>query len=331
MMIRIFDKDINFIGVLEKFNSFQCSTPYANAGTFTVKCAMTDQALDLLQIGNIVVYKDFAGMIDSIQKTEELGEGAKVFASGYNLTGLLARRIIWNNNYYETTAENYLHWMVYDNATHASDAGRIIPHLDIEPVQNYPEMYDVQNDHQNLLQALVDCAENVGYGFNVELDIPNKKMWFRVLVPNDRTTGSDLYVLGKRYDNVIEQEYTYSIKNSTNTVLVVSDDGEATYSPGLTGLDRQEAYLKSNQKKESLTDAQFAKMLKTEGKNSLLAVIDSFDIDTTEPDLAVGDVVSIVDREWGITHSAMVSEKQITLQDGKETINYLFGNDIGEK
>jgi hypothetical protein len=47
--------------------------------------------------------------------------------------------------------------------------------------------------------------------------------------------------------------------------------------------------------------------------------------------LAVGDVVSIVDREWGITHSAMVSEKQITLQDGKETINYLFGNDIGEK
>ena len=94
MMIRIFDKDINFIGVLEKFNSFQCSTPYANAGTFTVKCAMTDQALDLLQIGNIVVYKDFAGMIDSIQKTEELGEGAKVFASGYNLTGLLARRII---------------------------------------------------------------------------------------------------------------------------------------------------------------------------------------------------------------------------------------------
>lgn len=187
--------------------------------------------------------------------------------------------------------------MVYDNASNASDTDRIIPHLDIEQIQNYPETYEVQNDHQNLLQALIDCAENVGYGFNIELDIPNKKMWFKVLVPNNRTSGLNQYVLGKRYDNVIEQEYTYSIKNHTNTVLVVSDDGSATYTSGATGLDRQEDYLKSNQKKESLTDAQFINVLKTEGKNKLSAVIDSFDIDTTEPDLAVGDVVSIVDRE----------------------------------
>ena len=109
MMIQVFDKDINFIGVLEKFNSLQCSIPYANAGSFTIKCAMSGQALELLEIGNIVVYKDFAGMIDSIQKTEESGEGAKIFASGYNLTGLLKRRIIWNNYHYDTTAENYLH------------------------------------------------------------------------------------------------------------------------------------------------------------------------------------------------------------------------------
>lgn len=187
--------------------------------------------------------------------------------------------------------------MVYDNASNASDTDRIIPHLDLEQIQGYEEEYEVQNDHQNLLQALIDCAENVGYGFNIELDIPNKKMWFKVIVPNDRTTGEDLYVLGKRYDNVIEQEYTYSIKNHTNTVLVVSDDGSATYSSGASGLDRQEDYLKSNQKKESLTDAQFEAVLKTEGKNKLTAIVDSFDIDTTEPDLAVGDVVSIVDRE----------------------------------
>ena len=220
--------------------------------------------------------------------------------------------------------------MVYDNATNATDTARNIPHLTIESTVGYTEEYEVQNDYNNLLQALIDCAEDVGYGFNIELDIPNKQMIFKVLTPNDRTSGLDLYVLGKRYDNVIEQEYTYSIKNHTNTILVISDDGSATYTSGATGLNRQEAYLHSSQKKGSLSDSQFTKVLKTEGKNNLSAIVDSFDIDTTEPDLAVGDVVSIVDREWDITHSAMVSEKQITLQDGKETINYLFGNDIGE-
>lgn len=94
MMIKIFDRDINFIGVLEKFNSFQCSIPFSNAGSFTIKAVMTEQSLELLEIGNIVVYNDFAGMIDSIQKTEEVGEASKINASGFNLTGLLDRRII---------------------------------------------------------------------------------------------------------------------------------------------------------------------------------------------------------------------------------------------
>ena len=94
MMIKIFDNNINFIGVLEKFNSFQCEIPYAASGSFTVKAIMSEQSLNLLSIGNIVVYNDFAGMIDSIQKTESLEDGSHIYASGYNLTGLLSRRII---------------------------------------------------------------------------------------------------------------------------------------------------------------------------------------------------------------------------------------------
>jgi len=156
-------------------------------------------------------------------------------------------------------------------------------------------------------------------------------MRFKVLTPRDRTSGSNQYVLGKSYDNVVEQEATYSIKDHTNTILVISQDGSATYSSGATGIDRQEDYTRTDLRKDSLTAQQFENVLKTEGRSKLSAVVDSFDIDTTEPDLEVGDVVRMIDREWGIQRSAMVSEKQITLQDGKETINYLFGKDIGEK
>lgn len=332
MMIKIFDRDINFIGVLEKFNSFQCSIPFSNAGSFTIKAVMTEQSLELLEIGNIVVYNDFAGMIDSIQKTEEVGEASKINASGFNLTGLLDRRIIWNNAYYDTTAESFMRTVVDQNCITPSDSTRVIPHLVLGTASGLENTYKIQTENNNLLTALNECAEDVGYGFNVELDIENKEMVFNVFAQNDRTVlGGNQYILGKAYDNVIEEEYTLSTKTHTNTILVVSDDGTATYASGDAGYDRKEVYLKSNIKKENLTTEQFQDALRTEGKKKLIPVVNSFDIETAETDLQVGDVVSIVDREWGLNHSAMVSEKQITLQDGVETINYLFGNDIKEK
>ncbi len=330
-MIKIFDKDINFIGVLEKFNSFKCNEPFSDAGSFTIKAIMSKECLELLSIGNIVVYNDFAGIIDSVQKSESVDDGSRIFASGYNLTGLLDRRIIWEDTYYNTTAENFIRTVVDNNCINPTDSDRVIPHLVLGSYLGLTETYEVQTEYINLLQGIKECAEEVGYGFNIDLDIPNKQMVFNIITQTDRRVGSEnQFVLSREYDNVIEQEYTYSVKKETNTVFICSDDGTATYSSGSTGIDRKEMYLSSSKKKESLTTEQFKNVLITEGKSKLSDVIDSFDIDTAETDLSVGDVVSIIDKEWGLSHFAMVSEKEITLENGKETINYLFGNDIKE-
>lgn len=188
--------------------------------------------------------------------------------------------------------------VVDQNCITPSDSTRVIPHLVLGTASGLENTYKIQTENNNLLTALNECAEDVGYGFNVELDIENKEMVFNVFAQNDRTVlGGNQYILGKAYDNVIEEEYTLSTKTHTNTILVVSDDGTATYASGDAGYDRKEVYLKSNIKKENLTTEQFQDALRTEGKKKLIPVVNSFDIETAETDLQVGDVVSIVDRE----------------------------------
>lgn len=188
--------------------------------------------------------------------------------------------------------------VVNNNCINPSDSNRAIPHLVLESSQGLSETYEVQTEYANLLQALSDCAEEVGYGFNIELDVPNKQMIFKILTQTDRRVGTEnQFILSKNYDNVIEQEYTYSVKKESNTVLVRTDEASATYNSGATGLDRKEIYLKSSKKKEDLTDAQFINVLITEGKNKLTPTVDSFDVETAETNLEVGDVVSIKDKE----------------------------------
>ena len=188
--------------------------------------------------------------------------------------------------------------MVNKNCIAPSDTSRVIPHLVLDGSQGLTDTYEVQTEYTNLLQALRDCANEVGYGFNIELDIPNKQMIFKILTQNDRTAGNpNQFILGKAYDNVIEQEYTYSVKDESNAVIVRAENVTASYTYGATGFDRKEIFVNSSKRQESLTTAQFINVLITEGKNALEAVVDSFDIETAETDLAVGDVVSIIDKE----------------------------------
>lgn len=338
MIINIYDRNINFIGVLEAFDSFQCNIPYQSAGDFKIKCIMNSQALNLLQIGNIVVYKDFAGIIDSIQKTEEVGESSTISASGYNLTGILANRIIWDEHQFlETQAHSILRTLVSYNLIIA-DSDRVISNFTLGSYPASSKVIDFETEHENLLEACGSIAEMADIGFIVDLDISNKQFIFRVFSGEDKTAGTaNQVIIGKAYDNVIQQDYTYSVKKETNAILVkgnpdsenpsVLNWGCVEYTQGKTGWDRREAYFKSN-KEGNPEDSNYIKILQTEGQTKLITAVDSFDVDTNLTTLSVGDKVSIIDKEWGIAHSAQITEKQITLQNSIENTVYIFGNDI---
>ena len=328
-MIRIFDSSLNFLGFLDIFNSFQCSQKYADVGSFSIKALMTDKTKGLLKAGNFIVYKDFAGIIDSLQITEEAGSYPVIAASGYDLTGLLLTRIIWNDSYFSGKSEEFLRKMVDENAINPVDTNRKIPFLALGELNGLAQLTERNTQNETLFAECQKVCRVADYGFAIGLDINQKKMNFTVYQGEDRTAGKpNQVIIGKEFDNVQTQDYTYSKKDEITTVLVKKDEASVSVGSDAAGFARREAVVKSSKSQEELTDTQFQNVLISEGKEQLNSITECFDIDIYNATLTVGDLVTVKDKSWNITFNTRVSEKQTALESGVETITFLLGNDI---
>ena len=328
-MIRIFDSSLNFLGFLDIFNSFQCSQKYADTGSFSIKALMTDKTNQLLKAGNIISYKEFAGIIDSVQITEEAGSYPIISASGYDLVGLLLSRIIWTDTYYSGKSEEFLRKMVDENAINPTDTNRIIPFLALGDLSGLPQTTERNTENETLLAECQKVCRVADYGFSIGLDINQKQMKFKVYQGEDRTAGQPHQVIiGKEFDNVQTQDYTYSNKDEITTVLVKAEEASVSVGADAAGFNRKETVVKSSKKQEELTESQFSNVLISEGKEKLNSITECFDIDIYNASLTVGDLVTVRDKSWSITFNTRVTEKQTALQSGVETITYLLGNDI---
>lgn len=328
-MIRIFDSSLNFLGFLDIFNSFQCSQKYADVGSFSIKALMTDKTNQLLKAGNFISYKDFAGIIDSVQITEEAGSYPIISASGYNLVGLLLTRIIWTDTYYSGKSEEFLRKMIDENAINPTDTNRIIPFLALGDLNGLPQTTERNTDNETLFAECQKVCRVADYGFAIGLDISQKQMKFTVYQGEDRTAGQPHQVIiGREFDNVQTQDYTYSNKDEITTVLVKKDETSVSVGADAAGFARKEAVVKSSKSQEELTEEQYQNVLISEGKEKLNSITECFDIDIYNASLTVGDLVTVRDKSWNITFNTRVTEKQTALESGVETITYLLGNDI---
>ena len=328
-MIKIFDSNLNFLGFLDRFNSFQCSQKYADAGSFSIKAILTKETVKFLKEGNFIQFEDFAGMIDSIQMNDSAGNVPTITASGYDLTGLLASRIIWNDEYYNGNSEEFLRKIVSDNAINPADSRRIIPFLALGELSGLPQTTERNTKHETLLEECIKVCKVADYGFSIDLDTKNKKMNFKIYEGTDRTAGQpQQLIIGKSYDNVMVQDYTYSSKDEITTCLVVAEETSVSIGEEAAGLKRKETFLESSTTKEELTTEQFQNVLKSEGNEQLNNTIQCFDIDIFNTTLSIGDKITVKEKDWNILFHTRVEEKQTTLESGIKTISFLLGKDI---
>ena len=328
-MIKIFDSNLNFLGFLDRFNSFQCSQKYADAGSFSIKAILTKETVKFLKEGNFIQFEDFAGMIDSIQMNDSAGNVPTITASGYDLTGLLASRIIWNDEYYNGNSEEFLRKIVSDNAINPADSRRIIPFLALGELSGLPQTTERNTKHETLLEECIKVCKVADYGFSIDLDIKNKKMNFKIYEGTDRTAGQPRQlIIGKSYDNVMVQDYTYSSKDEITTCLVVAEETSVSIGEEAAGLKRKETFLESSSTKEELTTEQFQNVLRSEGNEQLNNTIQCFDIDIFNTTLSIGDKITVKEKDWNILFHTRVEEKQTTLESGIKTISFLLGKDI---
>ena len=95
MEVRIYDRDLNFKGVIENHTSLIWTRKYYEPGNFEIHAPITEQNLRLLAKGNIISKRGSseAGVIEDIEN-EESDLKNEITAKGRFLSSYMDRRLI---------------------------------------------------------------------------------------------------------------------------------------------------------------------------------------------------------------------------------------------
>ena len=372
MELYIFDRDLNFQGMLESFFSLRWIRRYSKCGEFELHCSLTPETLELLKKENIIWKKGDleAGYIEYRNLKQDTEGKETLVVKGKFLTGYLGRRIIWGIEKIKTTPELAMRYLIDKHCINPDNPDRIIPYLKLnhlkgipddfyylsanqttwEPVaMNLPEI-EKQTSYKNLLEEVESIATTNKLGIRTLLDIQNKRMLFDVYQGLDRTAEQSENapaIFSREFENVLEQEYTDSLNNFRNTVLVAGEgEGSSRELVAIEdgqGLDRYELFVDArdlqskDENDNTIPIAEYRKLLENRGLESLAEYTD---IQTFESkvniksnleygnDFNLGDIVTCTSKKWGITIDTRITEIEEVFESTGRQINIVFGNNI---
>jgi len=350
MDLYVADRSFNKLGTVNNRTSLRWVRRYRKTGEFEIHCPATSQNIEKLQRGNIIIKPGDpeAGFI-KYRNLQENDEGKELLVvKGDFLTGYLNRRIIWEMEVINGLVEVAMRTLVTKNAISPIDSGRIIPGLSLGTLMSYTETADYQTSYENLTDELENLSNLSDIGHRIRYDGSTKSMKFETYKGLDRTAGQSTNprcIFSKEYNNVEKQEFTESDSGYRN-VCLIGGIGEGTARKlstvgSATGLDRFEVF--NDQKSLSnvvdgvtLTDTQYKALLDGKGNQMLaeckkICVFDSsIDVNANrkyKEDYDLGDIVTNINKKWGVKLDTRIEEIEEVYEEAGEKINIVFGDE----
>lgn len=338
IIIRFFNKDLDFIGEVDDFTSFIFERKWFTYSNFQLVVENFDK--DLFQEGNYIVVNNDpyrSGQITKVNITDDTVT-IKGFGIGFWFNDRITYPIDNKDTFYMNDyAENIMYELTKFNAIDSNITNRNFQNLIVNSTQGRGEKITFETRYKVLSDELETIARTSRLGWNIKFDYKNKRFVFESLVGIDRTVNqADVppMIFSRRYDNVLELEYTKDVSEYKNCAIVAGQ-GEGSnreiviVNDNLSGQDRKELFVDAR-------DIEDGTNLADRGKSKLAenTIIESFEaaIDTenyrVEWDL--GDFVTILDDEIGVVSDTQIVEVIETYEDGVLTIEPTFGEVVSQ-
>ena len=342
MDLYILNSDFEKIGIIDDFTSLIWHRKFYTSGIFKLNMPQTENNLALIKEHNIIHKpgSDEAGIIDTFYySTDEEGKET-IEASGYFLTGILARRIIPALTTFNATYRDVMRSLVDQNAITTS-AKRVIPHLVLaEAAADTADKHQLQVTGKNLLTYIGNVSQVAEIGFKIRYK--RSYMEFYTYTGTDRSRNQSenpRVIFAAEYDNIGSTEYTYNATAKVTSAYVAGEGEGAARTiievdNGETGLDRYETFVDSrSSREEGMTDAEYLELLRQNGLEVITPAAENFSGDTTESETTVykqdydlGDIVTIFNKKWSKELSARITEvEEIDDTNGSRIVVY-FGS-----
>ena len=357
MELKVFNRELNLIGIIDSFSSLIWNRKYNSLGEFQLNILFSEDINSLLQLENII-YKDNgeAGFIVSKEIKIDDDGTETIEIKGKFIIGYLERRIIWDCEEINSDVVSAVSQLINNNCINCRKE-RKIHNLIIEENKEIEIPLLKQVSYDNLLQTLYSIAQSNELGLKVDFDIFNKKLIFKIYKGTDRSINQSIVapiIFSREFENVLNQNYIESNSNYKNVALV-GGAGEGIERRLISigeerGLDRYEVFVDARDisdtrqieteegvAQEIIPTEEYNELLKTRGNEKLAehyqirtfeSIINTNSNVEYKKDYDLGDIVTFFDKKWQISIDTRITEVCETYDNKGMIVDITFGNNV---
>lgn len=312
MDIRVFDKELNALGVIDEMASFIWTARYFKVGEVKMLAPVTSTNRELLVVGNVIAkhdsYIDYtdddgnvwrrAAEITYIHYTKDENGQEQIEARGYMLSRWLNQRVITPQIQMTGTQQEKVNAIVLKNVGASAAEARQFPRFEMLPQEDLGgSSANYSNDAlKQLGDEVRDICQSGKIGYDILINERTKTFGFYLYAGHDYTADSDEpCIFSREFDNILEQDYEDSIEDIKNCAYVrgATADGETSaevvvvdQSEGATGFSLYEALIDATDISREAEDssgelqpipaATYTKMLTARGETALDDLIENY-------------------------------------------------------
>lgn len=338
MIIRIYDRDMNFLGQIENIFSLQWRRKYTSCGEFEAHFPLTAYNVQLLKLENLFYLKGKkeCGIIESISISYD--KSKEIVIKGRFASSYFYRRIIKGTYNFNGRVETSMRELVIK-----AD----IPGVVLGSDNGYTEKVSYQATYKNILTYIEKLSQASDIGFRLRPDFDEKKWIFETFKGVDRSDGQyDIprVIFSQKNGDIEKAAYSANSKTYAN-VCYIGGQGEGparqieiTGSTSSTGLDRREIFINgSDISKENISDFEYKNALIERGNTTLNSNMLAESLEKEDKirgnynypsDYDLGDIVTNRFEYWGMSSNDRVTEINEVYEHGVMKAVPTFGTPL---
>ena len=329
MEFYVVNESLEIIGIMDQYKSAIWTERYYTSGDFEIYVPASKEMLEMMQERRFLVRLDDmekAMVIETVKLTTSASDGDYLTVTGRSLKSILSRRIVWKQTTYDGQIEKVARRMVTDAFIDPEIAARTVSSMELGEELGKQENVKVQFSGEVMETALESLLRPQKLGYNLLMDLANKKIKFVLIEGKDRSfnqSTNPFVVFSDDFENLLSSDYTNDARAFKNVALIAGEgEGTArvkTVVGSGSGLGRFETFVDAKSQSTNsgeLTEETYESLLQQKGTESLAscAVTESVDSEVApnhtyvlNRDYFLGDVVEVI-NEYGIAMTPRVTE-----------------------
>ncbi|MED4359479.1 siphovirus ReqiPepy6 Gp37-like family protein [Geobacillus stearothermophilus] len=355
--IRILTPTLDLLAEIDDYESLLFTRRWHEVGEFELRINRHKRHTELLQRGNLIMLGASRNKVGIIRHREiELDENGKAsenwLVKGIALKGVMAQRIVVpsvgdSHDRANGSAETVMKHYVDRHVVNPVDTKRKIDMVVIASDQQRGSSISWESRFKNLADELIEISKASGLGWDVILDFQQKKWIFDVFEGRDLTVNQSVnppVIFSPQFESLKQLSFVESDYNYKNFGYIAGqgegEDRRVVEVGEAEGLSRIETFIdardisEQDEDQQALPEAEIIAKLQQRGQQKLSEFAEEFFLEgqiltnspfVYEKDYDLGDIVTIQNREWGVTRDARITEIKEIYEPGGFQIEATFG------